>query len=103
MLAEMKPIFTLVFFLSLMHAQSLSYSVLPSGGAAPTGRVDGTIAYDSAGKQLFLFGGQDDQGLKNDLWSYSISERRSAQAGVTVVIAKILITNIMSTTELIFC
>ena len=52
------------------------YTLLPVPNEAPSPRFDGTIAYDPAGKQVFLFGGQDAQGVKNDLWSYSLSDKR---------------------------
>lgn len=66
-----------LFFLGwATQAQTLSYSLLPTGDDAPSARFDGTIAYDPAGKQIFLFGGQDFEGTKNDLWSYSLTDRR---------------------------
>ena len=68
---------SLFFLLALAaYGQPLAYSLLPNGGdAAPTARVDGTIAYDPTGKQIFLFGGQDGQDVKNDLWSYTLSAK----------------------------
>ena len=54
-------------------AQVLNYSLLSSDGPSP--RFDGTIAYDPAARRLFMFGGQD-SAPKNDLWSYSLDQRR---------------------------
>ena len=52
-------------------AQPLAYSLLPSA-AGPSARLDGTIVYDPVGKQLLLFGGQDSQSIRNDLWRFSL-------------------------------
>ncbi len=60
---------------SLGQAQPLSYSLLRADGAQPSPRVDGTIAYDLSGRRIFLFGGQDTS-PRNDLWAYSLSQRR---------------------------
>ena len=57
-------------------AQPLVYTLLPAPNEAPSPRFDGTIAYDPVGKQVFLFGGQDSQSSKNDLWSYSLPDKR---------------------------
>jgi hypothetical protein len=72
----------LLFFLAFfsLKAQTLSYSILQStNGASPSARVDGTIAYDPTGRQIFMFGGQDSQGSRNDLWSYSLADRSWTQ------------------------
>ncbi len=55
----------------LGQAQELTYSLVTVQGASPSARFDGTLAYDPAGRQLFLFGGQD-SAPKNDLWSFSL-------------------------------
>jgi hypothetical protein len=60
---------------SLGSAQPLSYTLLPAADPQPSPRLDGTIAYDSAGRRLFLFGGSD-TAARNDLWSYSLAQRR---------------------------
>src|SRR5260370_16949134 len=41
-------------------------------GAVPSPRIDAPIAYDSVGRQLLMFGGQDASGDRNDLLSYSL-------------------------------
>lgn len=56
-------------------AQPLSYTLLLAEGAKPSARFDGTIAYDPVGRQILLFGGSDADS-RNDLWSYSLSQRR---------------------------
>jgi len=65
------------FFLlaALGQAQPLSYSLLGADGDQPSPRFDGTIAYDPSARRIFLFGGQDTS-PKNDLWAYSLSQRR---------------------------
>src|SRR5882724_10703883 len=61
-----------VFFVCVpaASAQTLTYSLLPTGATAPSSRFDGAIAYDPAGRQIFLFAGQDSS-PRNDLWAYS--------------------------------
>lgn len=56
-------------------AQPLAFTRLPADGAAPTPRVDGTIAYDGASRRIYMFGGLDNA-ARNDLWFYSLAERR---------------------------
>lgn len=58
---------TLVFviFISLAVAQS-TYTLLPNGSTAPSGRVDGTIAYDLASRQIYLFGGTKHSGERTN-------------------------------------
>lgn len=51
---------------------------MPAGVAAPSARVDGTIAYDAPGRRLILFGGLGD-GALNDLWAYSVDARQWLQ------------------------
>jgi len=57
------------------QAQTLSYSLLESPESKPSARLDGTITYDPAGRQIYLFGGQDSV-PRNDLWAYSLAQRR---------------------------
>ena len=57
------------------RAQPLAYSLLRPEGAQPTPRFDGTIVYDFVDRRIFLFGGQDNE-PKNDLWAYSLAQRR---------------------------
>ncbi len=63
-------------------AQPLSYSLLRADGAQPSPRLDGTIAYDPGARAIYLFGGSD-TASRNDLWRYSLAERRweEVQAG----------------------
>lgn len=65
----------LIGCLPVIWAQPLSYTLLEAGESAPSARLDGTIAYDSAGRRVILFGGAGN-GEKNDLWSYSLAQRR---------------------------
>jgi hypothetical protein len=64
-----------------VYGQPLSYSLLRSYGAQPSPRVDGTISYDPGGRRIFLFGGQDTQ-TRNDLWAYSLAQRRWEEIAV---------------------
>ncbi|MBY0507228.1 MAG: hypothetical protein K2X03_25155 [Bryobacteraceae bacterium] len=64
----------LLISLGSLSAQSLTYRLLPPGDTAPTGRVDGTIAYAPSLRRLYLFGGQDTE-TRNDLWAYSLDDR----------------------------
>jgi uncharacterized protein (TIGR03437 family) len=67
---------------SFLQGQPLQYTLLPAEGARPSARFDGTIAYDPAGRQLFLFGGSE-LGAKNDLWSYSLDRRQWTEIQVS--------------------
>lgn len=68
------------FFLALATAaaaiaQPLAFTRLGGSGAAPSPRQGGTIAYDAATRRVYMFGGLD-SAPKNDLWFYSLGERR---------------------------
>ncbi|MBL8293024.1 MAG: hypothetical protein JNN08_14355 [Bryobacterales bacterium] len=63
-------------------AQPLAFTRLPADGAAPTPRVDGTIAYDGASRRIYMFGGLDSS-PRNDLWFYSLAQRRWEEVQVT--------------------
>jgi len=63
------------------YSQNLTYTRLPDGGAAPSARADGAIAYDAAGRQIFQFGGLEN-GAVNDLWSYSLERSQWSRVGV---------------------
>lgn len=63
-------------------AQPLAFTRLPADGAAPTARVDGTIAYDGASGRIYLFGGLDNS-ARNDLWFYSLTQRRWEEVQAT--------------------
>jgi uncharacterized protein (TIGR03437 family) len=78
----MKRTLLLAFMVTAAYGQSLSYSLLPDGESAPSPRVDGTIAYDPASQNLYLFGGQDSE-PRNDLWVYTLAERRWSRVTVT--------------------
>lgn len=58
-----------------LGAQSLTYALQVSAAPQPSPRLDGAISYDSAGQQVYLFGGQDSV-ARNDLWSYSLTQKR---------------------------
>lgn len=60
-------------------AQALTYSQLEAEGAKPSARFDGTIAYDPEAGRIFLFGGSGATGALNDLWVYSLAQRRWAE------------------------
>jgi len=62
-------------FAVVLSAQQLQFTSLPSDGAGPSARFDGTIAHDPPSNQLFLFGGEDTT-ARNDLWAYSINTRQ---------------------------
>ena len=70
----MKAVLVSILLTSLSVAQS-TYTLLPNGDTAPSGRVDGTIAYDPASRQVYLFGGQASD-FQNDLWVYSMEQKR---------------------------
>ena len=72
----------LILFALAANAQTLSYRLLPVEGASPSPRLDGTIAYDANSRQLWLFGGSANQ-VQNDLWHYSLDERRWIEVSVS--------------------
>ncbi|MCW5980586.1 MAG: hypothetical protein KIT09_21075 [Bryobacteraceae bacterium] len=57
------------------HAAPSSFTLLDHAGRAPSPRVDGAIVYEDQDRRLYLFGGRD-TAPRNDLWAYSIDERR---------------------------
>ncbi len=59
---------------SFVADSAVTYSKAPAG-PAPSARFDPPLIFDSAGKSLILFGGQDNT-PRNDLWRYSIDEQR---------------------------
>ncbi|MBS1824809.1 MAG: hypothetical protein JST93_05780 [Acidobacteria bacterium] len=73
----MRHLFFLAFT-TLATAQQLTWRELPTAGEAPTGRVDGAIAYDERDKRIYMFGGRDTRPV-NDLWAYSIDAGRWTQ------------------------
>ena len=62
-------------------AQPLAFTRLPAEGPAPTPRVDGTIAYDGSTRRVYMFGGLEG-GPRNDLWFYSLAQRRWEEVSV---------------------
>lgn len=81
----MQNVFRIVagcFLAFACQAQTLSFSLLGAQDPQPSARFDGTIAYDPAGRQIFLFGGQD-IAPKNDLWVYSLARRRWTEVQVS--------------------
>ncbi len=73
-----RSLLLLLVIASCVGAQTTSHtlSTLAVTGTAPSARVDGATAYDSAGNQLFVFGGQDANSALNDLWSFSIARQQ---------------------------
>jgi uncharacterized protein (TIGR03437 family) len=67
----MRPALLLALAAAALAGQTLEFTVLAPAGVKPSGRLDGTIAYDPPGRQLFLFGGQDVT-ARNDVWVYSV-------------------------------
>ena len=67
----------LIFPAAWLHAQSpvLTFAAAPVQGARPSARIDSPLAYDTTSRRVFLFGGQDDTGNRNDLWTYSIDSQ----------------------------
>lgn len=67
----------IIFWAGMLCAQPLSYTRLdPGAGPHPEPRVDGAIVYDSAEGRVLMFGGSASAGVSNDLWSYSLAQRR---------------------------
>jgi len=58
---------------------SLRWSLATASGAAPSPRIDAPVAYDSVGRQIFVFGGLDASGDRNDLWAYSVDHQQWTQ------------------------
>ena len=69
------PLLAAFSLAGLASAQPLVYSLATPAGVKPSARVDGTIAYDTVSRRLFLFGGQDVT-TRNDLWAYSLDDQR---------------------------
>lgn len=61
-----------------VYGQQIWSRAIPAS-ELPSPRIDAPIAYDSGGKQLFLFGGQDASGDRNDLWSYAVDTQQWKQ------------------------
>lgn len=59
------------WFAIAAQGQPLSWTLLRPAGSLPAPRIDGTVAWDAVGRQLFLFGGTDAAGNRNDLWVFS--------------------------------
>lgn len=60
-------------------AQNLTWTLLQPAGPQPSARYDGAVAYDVPGRQVLMFGGQDNSGARNDLWAYSFDKQRWTQ------------------------
>ena len=65
----------LFVFAVTVSAQSLTYTQLPVGTNPPAPRVDGTVAYDPGGRQIFMFGGLGPS-ARADLWAYSFDQNQ---------------------------
>jgi uncharacterized protein (TIGR03437 family) len=63
------------------HAQpaTLQWSRATTSSTIPSPRIDAPVAYDPAGKQLFMFGGLDSSGDRNDLWAFSVDNQQWTQ------------------------
>jgi Galactose oxidase, central domain len=63
------------------HAQptALLRSRANPSGVAPSPRIDAPVAYDPLGRQLFMFGGLDSSGDRNDLWAYFFDNQQWTQ------------------------
>lgn len=62
------------------HAQPpLLWSRANPSGVAPSPRIDAPVAYDPPGRQLFMFGGLDASGDRDDLWAYSVDNQQWTQ------------------------
>jgi uncharacterized protein (TIGR03437 family) len=72
----------LLVFTTALPAQTLSYTLLSSEGPRPSARFDGTIAYDPSARRIYLFGGED-TAPRNDLWTYSLADRRWQEVQVS--------------------
>src|SRR5258707_4799095 len=58
---------------------ALQWSRATPSGTIPSSRIDALIAYDPAGRQLFMFGGLDSSGDRNDLWAFSVDNQQWTQ------------------------
>jgi hypothetical protein len=58
---------------------ALQWSRANAAGAIPSPRIDAPVTYDSVSKQVFMFGGLDASGDRNDLWAYSIDNHQWIQ------------------------
>ncbi len=70
-----RTLIVLAATLSSGVAQPLTFTLTEPTGAPPSARFDGAIAYDSVGRRVYLFGG-DDNSARDDLWFYSVGENR---------------------------
>ena len=70
-----------IVFIPWAHAQpvALQWSRATPSGTIPSPRIDAPIAYDPAGRQLFMFGGLDSSGDRNDLWAFSVDNQQWTQ------------------------
>ncbi|MFN0111834.1 MAG: kelch repeat-containing protein [Blastocatellia bacterium] len=50
-------------------------NITPATGAAPEPRRDGEAIYDPIGKRIILFGGNSNEGVKNDTWAFDLATR----------------------------
>ncbi|MDX2044028.1 MAG: kelch repeat-containing protein [Acidobacteriota bacterium] len=50
-------------------------NITPASGAMPEPRRDGEAIYDPVGKRIILFGGNSNEGPKNDTWAFDLATR----------------------------
>jgi uncharacterized protein (TIGR03437 family) len=74
--------FALIQWLEAQPA-TLQWSRSNPSGTLPSPRIDAPIAYDPVGRQLFMFGGLDGAGDRNDLWAYSVDNNQWSQINPT--------------------
>lgn len=70
-------VFAIVFSAGIAKAQTgwQWRNITPATGAAPEPRRDGEAIYDPVGKRIILFGGNSNEGLKNDTWAFDLATR----------------------------
>ncbi|MEK7831894.1 MAG: kelch repeat-containing protein, partial [Acidobacteriota bacterium] len=70
-------IFAIIFSAGVAQAQTgwQWRNITPSTGAAPEPRRDGEAIYDPVGKRIILFGGNSNEGVKNDTWAFDLATR----------------------------
>lgn len=70
-------VFAIIIFAGIAQAQTgwQWRNITPATGTAPEPRRDGEAIYDPVGKRIILFGGNSNEGLKNDTWAFDLATR----------------------------